>query len=195
MKQEFHSNARASFAVILLMASMTGCVPSIKQRYKDDLVEISERSRINLLNVHSSKDTEVLKIWERTYDDVRGRNPCYLRIPGRPMIIFVTGKDWDNGQATVHLANIDTKEIHSFPAYDSHIGSNIGEPRTDYFEKVLSVDGDTLVIEAGFLDRRSRYTVDLSRHLFIREEGSYDSSISKTREHYVYEAGRKPERH
>jgi len=38
------------------------------------------------------------RLSERTYDDVRGLNPCYLSIPGTSLILFVRGRDFDNGQ-------------------------------------------------------------------------------------------------
>jgi hypothetical protein len=163
-------------AVALLVAGLaadvflSGCSNVTRERYHDDLVRVSEHSTIHLLNVHSSTDTEILTIWGRDFKDVRGLNPCYLTITNRHLILFVTGREYDGGQAVVHLADTSTKEIRDFPAHDSKIGSNIGASETNRFERVLSVDGDKLVIEGAFLDNRYKYLIDLSKPRFERQE-------------------------
>ena len=90
---------------LILCAIFSGCSHATRQRYRDDVVEITEHSTIQLLNVHGSTDTEVLTIWGRDFKDVRGLDPCYLVITNKHLILFVTGKDFDGGQAVVHLAN------------------------------------------------------------------------------------------
>jgi len=178
---------------LLSFVLLCGCAHENRVRYRDDLVEITERSTIQFLNVHGSTDTEVLTIWGREFKDVRGRNPCYLQIPGRPLILFVTGRDFDGGQATVHLADLTTKKIVDFPAYDSHVGSEIGEPKPNWYERVAKVDGDQLVIEAAFSDRRFVYFIDLSKPRFVREEADFPSAYPPHNlVHEVREEGRIP---
>ncbi len=177
-------------AGVAVCISLSGCNHETRLRYRDDLVEITERSTIQFLNVHASSDTEVLTIWGRDFKDVRGRNPCYLRIPGRSMILFVTGRDFDGGQAIVHLANTSTKQIVNFPAYDSHIGSEIGEPKPNCYERVAKIDGDRLVIEATSTSRHFEYFIDLSEPRFEREEADFENSLTGTVNHYVYERGK-----
>lgn len=186
------SRILVSFLALFAILSACSCVRKDRLRYRDELVEVRELSKINLLNVHSSSDNEVLIIWGKRFNDVRGRNPCYLRIPGKPLILFVTGRTWDHGQAVVHLANTESHAILDFPAYDSSIGRCIGDPESNYFEKVESVNGDELVIVSGFNDRRFRYVINLKHPSFVREEGEFLSGISKKREHYIYEEGRAP---
>jgi hypothetical protein len=178
------------FALVVTVALfiLSGCGHSTSVRYQDELVKITERSTVNFINVHSSSSTEVLTIWGREFKHVRGRNPCYLTVTNKHLILFVTGKDYDGGQATVHLADISTRKIQDVPAYDSNIGSNIGA-----CERVASVEGDKLTIEAAFLERRYKYVIDLAKPKFEREEADFESALPPHRiEHHVYEGGRIP---
>jgi hypothetical protein len=155
------------------------------------LVKVAEHSTINYLNIHASSDTEVLTIWGCDFKDVRGLNPCYLSITNKHLVLFVTGKHYDGGQATVHLADLSKKTIRDFPAYDSNIGSNIGATNTNRYERVASVDGDKLTIEAAFLQRRYKYVIDLARPRFEREEADFEGAPPPHNiEHHVYEGGR-----
>jgi hypothetical protein len=177
----------ATVALLIL----SGCGHSTRVRYQDELVKITERTTVNFINVHSSSSTEVLTIWGREFKQVRGRNPCYLTVTNKHLILFVTGKDYDGGQATVHLADLSTRKIEDIPAYDSHIGSNIGDAKTNYYERVANIEGDKLTIEAGFLERRFKYVIDLAKPKFEREEADYESAIPPHKiEHHVYEGGR-----
>jgi hypothetical protein len=178
--------AMLGFCISLLI----GCTRESRFRYQDDLVKITERSIIQYLNVHASTDTEVLTIWGKDYLEVRGLNPCYLKIPGRPEILFVTGREYDNGQATVHLANTVSRRINDFPAYDSHIGADIGRTGSE-FERVRKIEGEMLTIEAASTSMRHLYVIDLSGPRFIREE--FDVTDSKgVNHHSLYEGGRLP---
>lgn len=185
---------RFLFRVLTITAtllSVCGCAQSVRVRYQDDLVKVTERSTVNLLNVHASSDTEVLTIWGRDFKEVRGLNPCYLPVTNKHLILFVTGRSFDGGQATVHLADTATRTIRDFPAYDSQIGRNIGVNKTNRFERVVSVEGDKLTIEAAFLERRYKYVIDLATPRFEREEADFEGALPPHRmEHHVYEGGR-----
>ena len=93
------------------LLSLAGCGHSARVRYQDDLVKVTERSTINYLNVHASSDTEVLTMWGRDFKDVRGLDPCYLSVTNKHLVLFVTGKDYDGGQAIVHLADVSNRTI------------------------------------------------------------------------------------
>lgn len=156
--------------IVFGLLALCGCSHVTRPYYRDELVEVTEHATVHLLNVHGSTHTEILTIWGRDFKDVRGRKPCYLRIPERDMILFVTGRTYDGGQATVHLAEIQTKKIISFPAYDSHIGAEIGEQSSEWYERVLKLDGDLLVIEAASGGRKYQYYIDLKKPQFEKEE-------------------------
>jgi len=194
VRQRMKSTPHTSFCVSMLIIfglAFAGCAHETRPLYRDSLVEVTEHLSIQILNVHGSTSKSVLTIWGRTFDEVRGQDPYYLQLPGRPIVLFVTGRDFDDGQATVHLANTLTHEIRSFPAYDSHIGSNIGMKYE--FERVTSLTDDILVIEANLSDRKYRYRIDLREPRFIREEADFlDSNMTHKWEHYVYEGGKKP---
>jgi hypothetical protein len=191
-------SSRFSQLLILAFASAAavfslcgGCGHSTRVRYRDELVKITERSTINSLNVHASSDTEVLTIWGRDFKDVRGLDPCYLTVTNKNLILFVTGKEFDGGQATVHLAHLATRKIQDVPAHDSNIGSNIGATQSDRYERVASVEGDVLTIEAAFLQRRYKYVIDLAKPRFEREEADFEGALPPHKiEHHVYENGR-----
>jgi hypothetical protein len=186
------SRCFAYASAALTVVTLVGCVPETRVRHQDALVKVTEKSTVNLLNVHASSDTATLTIWGQEFKEVRGRNPCYLPIPNSPLILFVTGRTFDGGQAVVHIANTSTHKTVSFPAYDSHIGSEIGEPTKDRFERVASVEGDKLIIEAGFLDARYKYFIDVSKPKFERQEADFVDSASGKTTHYVYEEGKLP---
>jgi hypothetical protein len=170
---------------------LSACGRSTRVRYEDELVKVTERSMINFINVHASSDTEVLTIWGRDFKDVRGLNPCYLIVTNKQIILFVTGKTFDGGQATVHLANLSTRKIQDIAAHDSHIGANIGATETDRYERVASIDGDKLTIEAAFLERRYKYVIDLAASRFEREEADFGRADAPHKiEHHVYQGGR-----
>jgi hypothetical protein len=183
--------AHVALAATAILFSLSGCGHSTSVRYQDELVKVAERSTINFLNVHASSDIEVLTIWGRDFKEVRGLNPCYLSITNKHLVLFVTGKDYDGGHATVHLADVSNRTIRDIPAYDSHIGSNIGATETNRYERVASVDGDKLTIEAAFLERRYKYVIDLARPQFEREEADLEGALPPHNiEHHVYEGGR-----
>jgi len=168
-----------------------GCEQVVRVRFSDALVKITERSTIQYLNVHDSKDVEVLSLWNHDYLNVRGNNPCYLRLPGRTLILFVTGLDFDGGQAIVHLADTSTRQVEEFPAYDSHIGSCIGGAESNQSERIVSLDGNLLTIEATLSDRHFTYLIDLSGPRFVRESSDFKHGDG-TVEHFVYEGGKAP---
>jgi hypothetical protein len=191
MSARFNSFPTLVLVVTAIALPVAGCGHSVRVRYKDELVKVTERSTINYVNVHASSDTEVLTIWGREFKDVRGLNPCYLSITNKGLILFVTGKDFDGGQATVHLANLSTREIQHIPAYDSHIGSNIGATNTNRYERIANIDGETLTIEAAFLERRYKFIIDLAKPKFEREEADFEGAFPPHKiEHHVYEGGR-----
>ena len=184
-------------AVALLVAGLaagvflSGCSSVTNEGYRDDLVSIREHYTIQYFNVHGGTDTEILTILGLDFKDVRGINSCYLPITNRHLILFVTGRTYDDGQAVVHLADTSTHQIRGFPAYDSSIGRSIGATGTSDFERILSLDGDKLVIEGAFLDRRNKYFIDLSKPRFEKEEES--GGVSRTTGklcHYVMEDGK-----
>jgi len=77
-------------------------------------------------NVHASTDIEILSIWGRDFENVRGIEPYYLAIPDRHLLLFVTGDESGRGQTVVHLANTETHKIADFPANGSYIGRDFG---------------------------------------------------------------------
>jgi hypothetical protein len=155
----------------LLLCS--GCVPSCRNIYKDDKVSVKESSLVNILNVHASKDKIIITVYGKSYEDVRGNPPYYLEIPGENSILFVTGRTFDNGQATVHIVNLATKQETNFPAYDSSIGEAIcstNKQRDDWYERIEGLTNDELSICAVMSNRRFRYILDLKKPEFVREE-------------------------
>ncbi len=170
---------------------LSGCSSVTNEGYRDDLVSIREHYTIQYFNVHGGHDTEILTILGHDFKDVRGLNSCYLTITNRHLILFVTGRGHDQQQAVVHLADTSTHQIRDFPAYDSSIGRSIGASEADDFQRVLSVEGDKLVIEGAFRDVRNRYFIDLSKPRFEKEEeGGGVSRTTGKLFHYVMEDGK-----
>jgi hypothetical protein len=167
--------------MLILGFAMVACVVGFSAKastdiiYKDDKVTVTETLHSYIpFSVHVGvSDVISITVFGKRYKDVRGTAPYYLEIPGTNLILFVTGPDHNgSGKAVVHLVNTGTKaEVH-FPAYDSHIGSNICLPEKQAeFEKVESVTTNELVISAGFLDRRYHYYLDLKKPAFEKEVG------------------------
>ena len=121
-----------------------------------------------------------LVAFEKTYKEVRGQAPFYLEIPGKNAILFVTGRTYDNGQATVHVLNYKTGKEINFPAYDSNIGANISSGGA---EQIETVNGEKVIISAKFLNRRYRYYLDLEKPEFEKEEGDEPIHAGETNSH------------
>ena len=172
---------------------------STKVIFKDDKVTVTETLHSYIpFSAHAGiSDTISITVFGKTYKGVRGWQPFYLEIPGTNLILFVTGPDHNgSGNAVVHLINLKTKDEKHFRAYDSHIGSNIHpkEKQTEQnFEKIENVTNNTVVISAGFLDRRYRYYLDLAKPSFEKEEGVEPDPVFKGRtSNYVWPQGKAP---
>jgi hypothetical protein len=178
-------------------AFLCSCVHETTTFYQDDKVKVLQKSTTHILNVHASHDEMWLEAFGKTYKDVRGLPPFYLEISGKNSILFVTGRTYDDGQATVHILNYKThKEIH-FPAYDSDIGRNIGgTPSSGGSEKIESVNGDKIEVSAqlDFDHTRShiRYYLDLAKPEFEREEGTSTTEQGTNTWSWVYPNGKRP---
>jgi len=189
------------FCVFAICVVCYCAVASTEVIYKDDKVTVTETLHSYFpFSAHAGiSDTISIKVFGKTYKDVRGWQPYYLEIPGTNWILFVTGPDHNgSGNAVVHLVNLNTKEEKHLRAYDSHIGSNIcpREKQTERrFEKIESVTTNEVVISAGFLDRRYRYYLNLAKPEFEKEEGVEPDPIFKGRTNiYVWPQGIVPKR-
>jgi len=162
---------RRTAAVICFVLTLTlcSCVRESKVRYEDQFVKITERSVINLANVHASRDTEVLTIWGQDFLHVRGLNPCYLTVTNTPLLLFVTGRRYENEEAVVHLADTSTHEIISIPAGRCWIGENIGRDETNNWERIIASSKTNVVIEAGSPGLEFKYFIDLTTHRVLEE--------------------------
>jgi len=185
-------NLKIEILAFAACALLSSCSHETNVAYQDKKVKVLHKEEINYLSVHSSHDEMWLVAFGKTYKKVRGQAPFYLEIPGKDSILFVTGREFNDGQATVHFLNYKTgKEIH-FPAYDSHIGSNISAKKTpNQSEKIQSVKGGKVVIGATFLDRQYRYYLDLEKPEFEKEEGS-DPIHQRETNFHVWNNGKNP---
>ena len=180
--------------ILIAVSSLifVGCVKTTNVAYSDKNVAVSFKNTVNLVSVHASHGYYEMTVCGVKYSGVRGYNPFYLSIPEMDSILFVTGRDYDNGQAMVHIVNLKTKtEIH-FPAYDSHIGSNIRTNSPDMSEVVEKIDGSQIIIHAEGLERSFRYYIDLSKPRLEKEEAEFRNSPLGTTNRYVYIEGKSP---
>ena len=143
-----------------------------KTVYTDKNVSVKLKDTVNLVNVHASHGYYEMTVCGEKYFEVRGWIPFYVPIPEKDSILFVTGRDYDNRQATVHVVNLKTKnEIH-FLAYDSDIGSNIRNDGARY-ERVMELRGDKLVVCAGSASQTNcefQYFIDLKKPEFEKQD-------------------------
>jgi len=160
---------------------LCSCSRSITTAYEDDKVKVLHKDSVNFLNVHASHDEMWLVAFGKTYKEVRGQAPFYLTIPGKDSILFVTGRTYDNGQATVHVLSYKTGKALRFPAFDSRIGENISSGGS---EKIESVAGDKVIISAKFLERQYRYYLDLKKPEFEKEEANEPIHAGETNFHF-----------
>jgi hypothetical protein len=186
---------RIPLLIIGLLLS-SGCVPIPYTRvwYQDDKVTVTELGVTWM--VHGGGGTNMITVFGSHYLDVRGAGPCYLEIPGKNELLFVTG---GYGKAVVHLVDLTSHKETHFPAYDSNIGKQIsGEKNGKYeFERIESVTDDLLIISSAQtysadIDRHFKQFIDLKTPKFIRQEYDYYDSFDKQRHHDVYEGGKKP---
>ena len=185
--------AAAFFAICICADAST------KEIFKDDKVTVTEtlHSYIPFSAHVGISDTISITVFGESYKNVRGYIPFYLTIPETDSILFVTGREYDDGQATVHVVNLKTKNEVHFPAYDSHIGSNIRQTNDWCYEKVESVKDNKVIIDAGRnlngrMESRFRYYLDLKNAKFEKEEAEFWNSSSNTTNHYVYVGGKRP---
>jgi hypothetical protein len=170
-----------SSVAILFCAVLCSCSHLTETIYEDSKVKVINKSTVIYFMVHAGRDEDWLVASGKTYKKVRGQAPFYLDLPTRSSILFVTGRTYDNGRATVHVLNYKTGGTMKFTANDSGIGDNIlsaSRMTDEQFEKVESLEGDKLVIVAGFLNRRFRYFIDLGKSEFEKEEAQYPIRIS-----------------
>ncbi len=177
-----------------LSAMLCSCTHETTIAYEDDKVKVLHKLTVNVLAVHASHDEMWLVAFGKTYKDVRGLSPFYLEIPSKDSILFVTGRTFDDGQATVHVLNYKTKrEIH-FPAFDSSIGREIGgTTNSGGSENIESVEGDKMVISARFMELQYRYYLDLAKPEFQKQECFAPSSNNPGKtNYYLWINGKRP---
>ena len=176
----------AGLGTTLLLCS---CLSTSKNVvYEDERVVVTERVSFYVIppNVHAGSDTISMRLFGKRYKEVRGTPPYYLEIPGTESILFVTGRDYDEGQATVHIVDLKTKKRFSFAAHDSHIGSDIGAGE---FIEGLG-DGKFIVSSERFNCRFTNY-LDLKTKKLEKEAGvTWDSIIGTN--YYVFPRGKAP---
>ncbi len=179
-----------TFLIFAPVLTLTGCMKTTSVVYSEKNVSVVEKDTVNFVNVHASHGYFEMTVFGVKYPEVRGWIPFYITIPEKNSILFVTGRDYDNGQATVHVVNLKTKsEIH-FPAYDSRIGSNIRNTNNaDMFENVEKVNGNEIVVVAGASKARYRYYLDLQKPEFEKEEGYWTDNSNS----YVLPNGKRPQ--
>jgi hypothetical protein len=178
----------------LLCALLCSCAHETTTAYQDDKVKASEKNTANFANVHASHDEMWLEAFGKTYKGVRGIAPFYLEIPGKDSILFVTGRTYDDRQATVYVLNHKTKKEIHFPAFDSRIGEEIGQAEgSGCSEKITSVNGEKVVIGAQLLNQRYSYYSDLQKPEFEKEEYTGPDPLHLGNTHsYVFVNGEKP---
>ena len=186
MSFRLHMQFQKAFIIFAMSLSVTGCVKTTKVVYSDKDVSVTLKDTVNLINVHASAGFFEMTVCGAKYSEVRGWIPFYLTIPQKDSILFVTGRDYDNGQATVHVVNLKTKTETHFPAYDSRSGSNIRNTNNvdefgnvEMFENVENLNGDEVVIAAGASNIRYRYYLNLQKSEFEKEE-RYPTNYSST---------------
>src|ERR1035441_6195638 len=151
---------------ILTLCSLLlcGCVPIPQSEvaYHDSKATVKDRDVLYFPWPTIVAERSVINVCGHSYSHVRGAGPCYLEIPGKNTIMFVTGGE---GSAVVHLVDMDTRKERHSRAYDSNIGNSI-RPSTEAgkreCERVESAAGDTVVISALALNKsRYKYFIDL----------------------------------
>jgi hypothetical protein len=180
--------AAAIFAFCICAKASTNVI------YSDDKVTVTEtlHSYIPFSAHVGISDTISIAVFDKTYENVRGYIPFYLTIPENNSILFVTGRDYDNGQAEIHLVNLNTKKEIHFQAYNSHLGSNIRQTNDWCYERIESLKDDKVIISAGRTNCQFRYYLDLKNSKFEKEEAEFWNSFSDTTNRYVYVGGKRP---
>jgi hypothetical protein len=177
-----------------MFALLSGCVPVpiLHGGYHDAKVRVSGGELYYFPWPSTGAEWTHIRVFGRIYSNPRGSGPCYLEIPQKNAMLFVTG---NYGYTIVHLVDLTTHKERHFPAYDSLIGADIRDPEenTEAYEKVESVTGDILVISAGDTSFHSKHFIDFKEPRFIREErDSLDHGGMY--KHTVLEGGKLPGR-
>ncbi len=98
-----------------------------------------------------------LKVFDKTYTDVRGLAPYYVKVPALDSILFVTGNNVGKAKATFYLANLTTQQVTKIDGDDSPFGVYTGwdgpypAGATNY---IASASTNNLVLVTGDSQKR-----------------------------------------
>src|SRR5262245_4110425 len=111
----------------ILGLAVLGAANSAQAReeiYRDKYV-VAEVGRVPVLlgNFHGD-ETVYLKVFGKTYKDVRGEEPFYIFVSELNSIVFVTQEGEEH--ATLHIVNVETKKVASVALGGLGFGNNIG---------------------------------------------------------------------
>jgi hypothetical protein len=146
----------------LVFGYLALCYPRRVETYRDQFVTGGKLVRpITAISVHSSSPN-YLTVFGRTYRDVQGLKPFYLKVPSQDSILFVTGDD----DQSFHLVNLKTKKhwsVHtSKTSFGGHISSVDGAPGEPYVDFVESVTNNYVVVATSYPHAKKSYFLDFS---------------------------------
>ena len=148
---------------VLPLAGLVGALSwkTRVQTYSDDVVVAGEiRRPIHILSVHSSP-AHYIRLGGKTYDNVRGGKPYYLKVPELKSIFFVT--ETARG-ALFHLLNLADQSELLIHGARSDLGNCITflrPPGSDLTDYILEATPTRLSVAERNANRTTVYVLNL----------------------------------
>lgn len=169
----------AAFQLIFLCLICTSCYQVHYSHYKDANVKAITVQPMFLAFPDAAANgfRTDLKVFGKTYRDVRGLEPYYINVPALDSILFVTGNNVGQAKATFYLVSVATHQVTKVDGDDSPFGIYIGwdgtypPGATNY---IASADTNGLVLVTGDSQKRVREYLDLRTKTL--ERGRRDSN-------------------
>ena len=121
-----------------------------------------------LLNVHESPISWI-SVGGKKYNYVKGDDPCYLEIPGRDMILFITSNESDN-VFFYHFVSLKTGKEITMPAHWAALYLDLGSQRAKEEQPTFElIDGPKIVILVRGKNHWTRYRFDLDAKTSVEE--------------------------
>lgn len=133
-------------------------------------VKTGESHRLSeLWHIHDSP-TYWISVGGQKYMNVKGMDPCYLKIPGREQILFITSNERET-EFTYHFVSLEDGKDITMTVHDTGLYDCFGYDDPKHQPSFELIDGSKIVIVVRRPDFSRRYRFDLQARTAVEETG------------------------